>query len=207
MMEHGDKVLLEEAAGGDRRAFSSLVERHHRTVVLFAQRFLGFRDAGIAEDLAQDVFLSAWAAARSFRGDSQVLTWLLRITTNACLNYRRSARLRRVISLDDQLMPAPVGSDLDDPQGRTAARERTANVTRAVSCLPPNQRAAVLLRHFDGLCYADIADVLGTSVLAVESLLFRARRNLREKLTPDGEASPQVLPDTGVEGCGVDISQ
>ena len=206
-MEHGDNELLRAAAEGDRGAFSDLVERHHRAVVHFGQRFLALRDVSVAEDLAQDVFLAAWKAARSFRGDCQVLTWFLRITTNTCLNYQRSARLRRVISLDDENLSAPTGSDHDDPQSRTATRERAENVTGAVSDLPPNQRAAVLLRHFDGLSYAVIADVLGTSVPAVESLLFRARKALVKKLASPSEASPQVLPGKGVGNCGVDVSR
>ncbi len=92
MMEHGDGQLLRAAAGGDREAFAVLVRAHHRSVIQFAQRFFGLSEWNIAEDLAQEVFLAVWKDARSFRCDCKVLTWVLRITTNACLNYRRAIR-------------------------------------------------------------------------------------------------------------------
>ena len=97
MPEREDEDLLISAGKGDREAFGLLVERHHLAVVRFAYRFLGNVDRDTAEDLAQDVFLRAWRSAPSFRPRARVLTWLLRLATNACLNYQRGRRLRRAI--------------------------------------------------------------------------------------------------------------
>jgi|WetSurMetagenome_2_1015567.scaffolds.fasta_scaffold339029_2 RNA polymerase sigma-70 factor, ECF subfamily len=193
-----DETALMLAAGrGDREAFGLLVERYHAAIVQFADRFLGPADRNAAEDLAQDVFLAAWQAAPTYRPRAKVLTWLMRMATNACLNYRRSRRLRMAVSLDAAVT---AGSEADHPDARALADERAAVVREAVAGLPPNQRAAVLLRHFQGLSYREIADVLETSVSAVESLLFRAREALGVALSEQKPgAAPQVFPPAGVK--------
>jgi len=197
MSNRRDEDLLQDAGGGDREAFGVLVERHHRAVMQFVHRFLGDIGRDTAEDLAQDVFLKAWKAASSFEPRAQAITWLLRIATNTCLNYRRGKRLRRAVSLD-----ANTEADIPDrqagPAAASQAREQADRVRRAIAELPPNQRAAIVLRHFHGLSYAEISDVLDVSVSAVESLLFRARRTLRVALA-ENETAPQVLPGLGAE--------
>lgn len=203
MMEHGDKERLRLAAGGDRAAFAELVHTHHRTVIHFAQRFLGFSDRDAAEDLAQDVFLAAWKDARSFRGQCQVLTWLLRITKNACLNQRRAGRLRRTAPLEDDGMTAHSASQQDQPESRSKEGELAQEVSRVVAALPVNQRAAILLRYFHEFSYAEIAEVLETSVSGVESLLFRARKSLGAKLAGENEIGPQVSAVQGVGNCRI----
>ena len=194
-----DEDLMLAAGRGDRDAFAVLVERYHRAVVQFVQRFLGVAGRQTAEDLAQDVFLAAWQVAGSFRPRAKVLTWLLRITTNVCLNYRRGNRLRQAASLSVDGTSGQAGVESEQPDARAMACERAQEVSRAVAGLPTNQRAAVLLRHFHGLPYSEIAAVLDTSVSGVESLLFRARRTLRARLAGENETAPQVLPQPRVE--------
>ena len=189
------------AAGrGDRRAFAALVERHQQTVFRFIRRYLGTSDRDVLEDLAQDVFLSAWKAASNFEPRAKVTTWLLRVTANRCLNHHRSRVLRRATSLEatDRSADLPAESPSADQQVKRA--EQMARVRTAVAALPPKQRAAIVLRHFHGLSYVDIAQVLGLSVSAVESALFRARQSLREGLTrATADESPQVPRDWRVE--------
>lgn len=188
------------AAGqGDRSAFGILVERHHRAIVQFAYRFLATPDRNAAEDLAQDVFLAAWKAAPGFRPRAKVLTWLLRITTNICINHRRDSRLHKMVALDGEGMPPRAGPDTDRPETRAVEREQAEKVRMAIVNLPLNQRAAMLLRHFHGLSYSEVANVLDTSVPAVESLLFRARRTLQKTLAGENEQAPQVSPEVRVE--------
>ena len=197
--EQRDEELLLAAGRGDRQAFGRLVERHHRAVVQFIYRFLGGVDRDSVEDLAQDVFLKAWKGARGYRPRAKASTWLLQIARNTSLNYRRSRRLRRTLPLDegdaqDQAIPDLVTDE-------TGVSERTRQVQAAIAGLPDKQRAATILRHYQDLSYSDIAVVLGVSVSAVESLLFRARRALREGLAVR-EAdlnSPQVSPELRAE--------
>ncbi len=200
MPRRTDEDLLLAAGRGDREAFGLLVERQHHAVVQFIHRFLVTTDRATVEDLAQDVFLGAWKAAASFRPRAKVLTWLLRITTNVCLNYRRRRRLRRTIALDGDRVAEHAGPQTDRADVLAAANEEACGVRAAVASLPRSQRAAIVLRHFHGLSYAEISDVLDISVSAVESLLFRARSTLRVTLgAKENHTSPQVSAQWGAK--------
>ncbi len=199
------------AAGrGDRDAFGTLVERHYRAVMRFIYRFLGDAGRETVEDLTQDVFLGAWKAAGTFKPRAKVTTWLLQIAAHTCLNYRRGMRLRRMRSYITDPEPrgfSPRGvsaqakacGSSDPVDGPITSRDQAAHVRAAVARLPPNQRGAIVLRYFHDLSYAEIAEVLETSVSAVESLLFRARKTLRAVLAEKDEDVPQVLPELGAE--------
>ena len=148
------------------------------------------------EDLTQDVFLSAWKTAPSYRPEAKVSTWLLKIATNASLNFRRGSRLRATLSLfaqDDTKMCHDSAAKHSKPESRLIDNEQADAVKRAIESLPPKQKAAILLRHFDELSYVEISKVLDTSVSSIESLLFRARQTLRLVLEEkDGQIRPQV---------------
>ena len=200
MSERGDTELMLAAGRGDRDAYAALIERHHRSIVQFVLRFLGTMELDVTEDLAQEVFLRAWKAAPSFKPRAKVMTWLLRLTTNTCLNYRRSSRLRKTVSLDGDGLAVQALEQSGPPDLRAMADEEAERVRAAVGKLPPNQQAAVVLRHFHELSYSDIAQVLGISVSAVESVLFRARETLRRLLkVTEGETTPQVFPKEGAK--------
>ncbi len=195
-----DQELLLRAGKGDRGAFGLLVERHHEAVVRFCYRFLGRVGCDAAEDLAQDVFLSAFKAAPYYQPQAAVRTWLFRLATNACLNQRRKWRVRRVIGLGGSERMEDVAMDDSGADASALRNEKGASVRAAVGGLPGGQRAAIVLRHYHDFSYTEIADVLDTSVSAVESLLFRARRKLRSQL-PAFEIgnSPQVSADLRAE--------
>ena len=160
MLERNDEDLMLATGQGDNRAFAILVERHHRSVVQFIYRFLGNSDRETAEDLAQDVFMSAFKAAGSYQPRAKVITWLFRMARNAALNYRRGQRLRRTETLrSDAAAPAATGGARSAEAG-AIADEEAARIRRAVAALPATQRAAIILRHFHDFTYSDIADVL-----------------------------------------------
>jgi len=187
------------AAGrGDREAFADLIERHQGAVIQFIFRFLGTVGRDTAEDLAQDVFLKAWTSARSYRPKAKVLTWLLHLARNTALNYRRGQRLRRTVPLEHAGERAAAGP----ADAGAASAERAAEVQAAIAALPDKQRATIILRHYLGLAYTDIAETQGVSIAAVESLLFRARDSLRTSLGPPqrkDESAPQVSAPSGAE--------
>lgn len=195
MCETADLDLMAAAGRGDRSAFGELVERHHTAVYQYICRFLGGAHRQAAEDLAQDTFLRAWQAAPSYEPRAKVLTWLLRIATNVTLNYRRRSRLRRTLAL------GAAASVAAEPDRAGASGPRHPRLLSAIAELPVGQRAALVLRHFHGLSYAEIADVLETSPSAVESLLFRGRAGLRRRLGAEEKplAEPQVSPELGAE--------
>ena len=199
MSEPGSEDLMLAAGRGDRAAFGVLVERYYRAIVHFAQRFLGDIGRETAEDLAQDVFLKAWKTSRTYQPRATVRTWLMRIATNTCLDYRRRGRLRRALSLGSESVPdLPAGDS--GPARASTAREGTDPVQLAIVQLPFKQRAAIVLRHYPEFSYAQIAEVLDVSVPAVESLLFRARANLRAKLASEKlEKPPQVSHELDAE--------
>ena len=190
-----DEELLVASGRGDRDAFALLVQRHQRAIVHFVHRFLATADRATAEDLAQEVFLSGWKYAASFEPRASVRTWLFRVAANACLNYRRHTRSR--------IPTVPLGQELEETReggaagvdSRILAEERAQRMRAALAGLPPKQRAAIVLRHFHGLSYEEIADILEATTSAVDSLLHRARGRLHETLgaKKKTENSPQVL--------------
>lgn len=207
-----DEALLAAASRGDRAAFAAFVERHQTAVLGFVQRFLGPVGAAAGEDIAQETFLRAWRHAGRFRPRAKASTWLLHIAANLCLNSRRDARLRPASGLDAQAYP----TRQPGPDQSSLERERAVRVQQALSALPERQRAALLLAHFEELSYAEISDVLGVSIAAVESLLVRARVALRaalkdfdfpqetrgSRVSTTGDASCAVQPPEGTAPLG-----
>ncbi len=180
-MDRNDEDLMLAAGRGDQAAFSVLVERHYPAIMRFVQRYLGNIGRDLAEDLTQDVFLSVWRRAATFEPRGAAAAWLYRTATRACIDYRRRQRFRRVLSL----WSAPPRELIDKNVGPSAEPEhdeQAAIVRRAIAQLPSRQRIAIVLRHYQDLSYADIAEVLELSTSSVESLLFRARRSLELKL-------------------------
>jgi RNA polymerase sigma-70 factor (ECF subfamily) len=174
-----DRELIARAGSGDQDAFARLVARHQVRVFGLAYRFT--RDRQDAEELAQEIFLRAWRHARAFRGESAFSTWLYRLAVNVCLNHRQAKRSRP--------SPQPLAGDLaaDGPSRETAdleTAEREKRVKAALDSLPARQRMALVLASFEDKSYEEIAEAMQISLPAVESLLFRARRNLAGLLRP-----------------------
>lgn len=174
MDEQTDEALMARIAGGDRAAFSALARRHAGTVVNLAAHILGNR--ADAEDVAQDAMLRVWTNAPRWKPVAKFRTWLTRIVINLCLDRKRRKLWQ----------PLDSASEIADPQPDAAARHEAADDQRrlaaAIAELPQRQRAAVALTYGEGLSNADTADILDSSVAAVETLLSRAKDNLRRKL-------------------------
>ena len=173
-----DDALVLRLAGGCGGAMAALSARHLDAVFACACRILG--DRAEAEDVAQETFVRLLRKAADWQpGGPALRSWLLRVATNLCIDRRRS-RTRLVPMPDDiEDLPAREGARLDDDLAIRRA------VRRAMDGLPRRQRAALVLVHFHGLSGREAAGTLGTSEEALESLLSRARRRLRQELAPD----------------------
>lgn len=175
MMQVTDEMLVAQVATGDRRAYATLVDRHLDRTIAIARRVM--RSEAEAEDVAQDAFLRLWRHADRFdAGSARFSTWFYRITTNLCLDRTRRPTMT---TLEDAGDPA---DDAPDPERALTDQRTRAAVSAAIADLPDRLRAAVALTYQAGLSNADAAASLSISVKALESLLVRARRSLRERL-------------------------
>lgn len=184
--EGTDAELLTRVGARDPAAFQALVERHLPAVIGVARRML--RDEAEAEDIAQEALIKLWQGGAALEiGANGVRPWLRRVTTNLCIDRMRSGRRTDVT---DEVPDQPVaatqldGIEQDDLAGRVDA------VLRG---LPERQRQALVLFHYEGMSQAEVGKVLGVSDEAVESLLSRARRAMREKLNAEWR---QLLPSS-----------
>jgi RNA polymerase sigma-70 factor (ECF subfamily) len=190
MTLHPDDALVTASRRGDRAAFSDLVTRHQDRVYRLCVRWLG--DPNLAEETAQDVFLSAWRAIGNFRSEARFDTWLRRITVNKCRN-RRLSHLRRARDRHDSLEGDPNTDERPPLQlvhggpGPAARLDRTEAqdlLNRALSELDDDHRAVVLLRDLEDLTYEEIAELLDVPRGTVKSRLHRARVALAAQLAP-----------------------
>jgi RNA polymerase sigma-70 factor, ECF subfamily len=179
--EDPDLDALRAVADGDGAACRRLVDRHLAGLHAFAARMLG--DPSEAEDVCQESFMKLWQQAARWEADrARVSTWLYQVALNAC---RDRLRKQRPQAADD---PDQLQSTQQQPAHQAEDDQRAGRLHAAIVRLPPRQREALLLFHFEGHSQADTAAVLEVSEDALESLLARARRGLREQLQDIGPA-------------------
>jgi RNA polymerase sigma-70 factor (ECF subfamily) len=170
-----DADWIARAADGDESAFARLVDRHLARLHALAWRALG--STAEAEEVTQETLLRAWRQLPSWRpGTALFSTWLHRVALNL-VNDRLRARREQVPIDDVQLV-----SNAPGPERQLDSEQRSARVRAALQALPERQRDAMLLCHFEGLGNIEAAAALEVSVEALESLLSRARRTLRQTL-------------------------
>lgn len=180
-----DIQLMLRVRDGDRDAFEELVGRYQRSAVSTAYRFLG--DSAQAQDIAQEAFLRLFRARERYEPTASFSTFFYRILSNLC--YSALRRRRPGVSLEQtrgdlggSMRDALVDENAPAPEGRLEEQELKSAVREALEGLPENQRMALVLFRFQGLCYRDIAATMDTTEKAVKSLLARARAALRDKL-------------------------
>lgn len=165
-----DHHLMEAVARGDLDAFNEIVLRYQDLAWQMAYRFLG--DSMAAEDVAQEAFIRVLQAARRYRPTAAFRTYFYRIVTRLCIDCTRRKHPANIDDIPD--IPDP----LPGPMEILIAKERGTRVRAALDALPPNQKAAMLLKHFEGLSYAEIAQVLDVTPKAVEGIISRAGASL-----------------------------
>lgn len=202
-----DVRLMLEVRDGSARAFEELVLRYQDRLLTVLEHLVGNRDQ--AEDLAQEVFLRVYRARKSYEPGAKFSTWLFTIANNVASNALRTRARRREVSLEAQqsgsLSSGPIARLIQASTGQMPARqldkvEMREVVRMALEVLNERQRLAVLLNKFEGMSYAEIAEVMQISPQAIKSLLSRARTALREVLEPyfeHGERPADSLKPNG----------
>lgn len=185
-VEPDDRTLCERVAQGDDAAFEGLVVRHQHRVYAFCLRLLG--DPAEAEDVAQDVFLTVYKNAESFRGESAFTTWLLRIAKNQSLNRikyleRRGRSMRRSIDeLSDERMLGIEDGAERRPDVLIEGDQTVAIVQQAIAALGEEHRVVLVLRDVEDLSYEEISQITGLPIGTVKSRIHRGRSALASRL-------------------------
>jgi len=199
-----DAELARLAARGDRQAFRLIVDPHAQRVRSLAWRMLG--DPHEAEDLAQDVFVSVYNALDRFRADSQLSTWILRITRNHCINRIKSRsrqhlgrqRLHQEIQIDTEISGSTKADN--NPEGKLRRKQTQAWVQQGIAALPPDQRMLVVLRDIEGLSYDEICAIADLREGTVKSRLHRARLRLQSWFVEHQQEAPSAIVSSTTTG-------
>ena len=184
-MDNSEEQLIQDLRQGNRNAFRLLVESYQEKVLNTCYGFLHNRQD--AEDTAQEVFLEVFRSIGAFRETSRLGTWIYRIAITKSLDHlRRMKRKKRMATLV-QLFGKEIG-DAEEPAETSTPHEiledeeRAKILKSAVDSLPENQRIAITLHRYEGFQYSAIAEIMGISLSSVESLLHRAKKNLKKIL-------------------------
>lgn len=191
-------ALVDAAKRGDQLAFEALVKRYRNRIYALALHMTG--SAYEADDIAQDVFLSAYRALGTFEGRSQFFTWVYRMTVNRSLNVRRDGARRGEATLDDPRLELAIAADAHDHPGRTAELRQTyVRLLRALDALPADMRTTVILVSLQGLSHGEASIVQKVSDGTIAWRMHEARRRLSEAMEPErihrkrGELSAELI--------------
>lgn len=183
MKSLSDQELMRIVQAGDFSPASEIYDRYSSRIYNFAYRFL--RNSEAAEDATQEVFVKMLKHASQFHGDAKLSTWLFSIAANWCRDYLRKAD-NKAKEAEEVLLSIPAPRELA-PDRNLERRQDEERVRAALAKLTPEQREAILLSRYQGLSYAEIAQISGCSEGAVKTRVFRAMETLKKALA--GEAS------------------
>lgn len=177
--------LIERLKKGDEAAFKELVESSQGLVYNTALGIV--QNPEDAEDVAQEVFVQLYESIKSFKGESKLSTWLYRITVSKAMDHlrkkkrkKRFAYVQSLFGANDELIHDP--PDFVHPGVNLDNKEKAKELFKAIDQLPSKQKIAFTLNRIEGLSYQEISEIMKLTVASVESLLHRARKNLRKNL-------------------------
>jgi len=177
-----DVRLMQLVGSGDTHAFEELIERHQSLVAGTVARMLGSNSD--VEDIAQQVFIRVWKSAARYKPRAKFTTWLLKITRNLVFNELRRTSRRAQVPIQTEAEEIPLKDETNPmPDASLLESELQEAIEQAITELPEKQRMALILRRYEELNYEQIAEILDLSVPAVKSILFRARTELRARLS------------------------
>lgn len=187
-----DFEVIKLILGGEKEKFRQLVEKHQQLVFRTCMGFLHNKDD--ADDLTQEVFIQAYQSLSRFKGDSAFSTWIYRIAVNASLNKVRKSSVNIFLHGIETIFGGDKSGEVnlrthyeEDPENLMIRQENIQWVKKALDALPEKQRTAIVLSKYDELSQREIAAIMNISEGAVEALIQRAKKNLREKLSYHGK--------------------
>jgi RNA polymerase sigma-70 factor (ECF subfamily) len=180
-----ESELIDLLKKKDREGFKEMVETWQDMVFNTAIGFL--QNAEDAEDTAQEVFIQVYESVEKFKEESKLSTWIYRITVTKCLDHlrkkkrkKRFAFIQSLYGKNEALVVDP--PDFFHPGVKTENKENAAALFKAITKLPENQKTAFMLNKIENLSYREIAEIMNSSESAIDSLLQRAKKNLRNEL-------------------------
>jgi len=189
-MQPSDEELMLRLKDGDRGAFNVLARRWEKTLLNLCYRFL--QDIEKAKDIRQEVFLRIYKAAKRYKPSARFSTWLYRITLNRCLDELKNEKKRNEIALETpyqdntgrRWLLEEMLVDKSAPPDKVAERNEIAQIVKqAIAQLPDKQRAVVIMRHYEGLKFKEIAEIMGCPESTVKSRMFYGMEHLRRLLS------------------------
>lgn len=177
-----DRTWIADFLAGDETAFTKLVTKYRQQVYAVAYRFTG--NTQEADDLAQETFIKAYRNLDKFRGDASFKTWLMRITTNASINLKKSGRMSKDSgeAPDDQHF----NHSQDNALSGMLDNERQKDLHLAFQQLPPKQKETLLLKTYRDMTCEEVANVMNCSVGTVKANVFNALKRLKSIMNPGG---------------------
>lgn len=170
----------------NKEAFTAFIQLHQQLVMNTALGIV--QNTEDAEEITQDVFVEVFQQHQHFKGESSVTTWLYRITTNKCIDHIRKKKTKKRFAFITNLFHQNTNEPIHDaghfvhPGVMAENKEKAAILFKAIEQLPDKQKTAYVLYEIENLSYAEIAEILNSSISSVESLLFRSRQGLRKIL-------------------------
>lgn len=173
-----DEQLVDLIRQGDEAAYRVLMERYQDYVYTLIYRMVEHRET--AEDLTQEVFLKLFRSVERFRGDSQLKTWIYRLTVNLVTDYRRSRKRKPYEAILDKVK-GWFGDRKEEPEAKTLLREEQQTIQQLLADLPDKYKLVMYLYHYKQLSYQEISDATGLPIKTIETRLYRGKSMLKEK--------------------------
>ncbi len=177
-----DKELVQQILRNDNRAFGLFINKYKRLIYVTSYRLLADKDN--AEDITQEVFLEVFRSLKHLRNTNDLPGWLFRIAYNKSLSFLRKKNPAKTSSaeFDHSIQNTPSGIETETPESRLEHEEARKVLFKAIDRLPENQKKVLLLHKFEGYSQKQICDITNLSQASVESLMYRAKINLRKSL-------------------------
>ena len=182
-----EQNLIHQLQAGKQAAFSCLLDDYQQRVFGTCISFIPNKED--AEDVVQEVFLEVFKSISKFKGDSKLATWIYKIATNKCLEFIRKKNSKKRFAFMQSILGNEIPFDktsyfteVNHPGILLENKEKSAIIFKAINTLPENQRVIFTLAKIDGKSYQEIVEITGKSLSSIESVMFRAKKGLREKL-------------------------